>query len=332
MIHKNFLLLNAMKGVAMGIAEVIPGVSGGTIAFITGIYERLLKSIKAIHPNLITIWKKEGFASFWKALDGSFLISLLGGMATGLVFGIFTITHLMETHPEPLWGFFFGLIVASIFVMSKEVVKWDLQLVISLLIGALVAYVITIISPTEGSTNLLYVYLAGTLAICALMLPGISGSFILLLMGMYTIIIPLVKGLLTSPSLSSFLIIGVFALGCLTGLTGFSRVLTWLFTKYKTVTFASMIGFLIGSLNKIWPWRNVTAIADKVSGNVQTINDYGLLKSLDKETYKILAEQNVLPSNYLMGEAKVGLTIFSLIAGLLIVLLISYLNNNKVNE
>lgn len=316
----------------MGIAEVIPGVSGGTIAFITGIYERLLKAIKNIHPNLLTTWKNEGFQAFWQKLDGNFLFSLLVGMASGLIFGIFAITNLLETHPEPLWGFFFGLILASIFVIAREIPKWNPALVFSLLLGAVVAYVITIISPTEGSTNLTYVFLSGCLAICALMLPGISGSFILLLMGMYTIIIPLVKGLLVSPSLSSMIIIGVFAIGCLTGLVGFSRLLTWLFSKYKHSTFATMVGFLFGSLNKIWPWRNVTRITDKITGAVQNISDFSALKNMDKETYKILSEQNVSPSNYMMGDAKTILTIVSLFAGIGLVLLISSLNKKQVHE
>ena len=325
------ILLNALKGASMGVAEVIPGVSGGTIAFISGIYERLLLSIKAFNPSLITTFKQEGIKGVWKAIDGVFISSLMGGMAIGLLFGLAVITHFMETHPEPLWGFFFGLIIASIIIITKEIPKWDLKLMIALLAGAAIAYTITVISPAGGSTNLLYVLFSGMLAICALMLPGISGSFILLLLGMYTYIIHTLKDFLVSPDMQKFVVIGVFAVGCLIGLMGFSRVLSWLFKNYQMPTLAAMVGFLFGSLNKIWPWRNITAIADKETGSISTLTDPSVFSTMDKESFKVITEQNVLPADYLMADPKTILTIVAVFAGLGIVLVITALSN-KVNK
>ncbi|MCB0648476.1 MAG: DUF368 domain-containing protein [Saprospiraceae bacterium] len=321
------LLTNALKGAAMGIAEIIPGVSGGTIAFISGIYERLLLSIKAFNPSLIGIYKKGGLAAIWKAIDGRFLFSLLGGMVVGLLFGLVVITHLMESHPEPLWGFFFGLIIASVFLIVKEIPKWNLSLFIALIIGAAVAYTITVVSPAEGSTSLIYVFFSGMLAISALMLPGISGSFVLLLLGMYAYIIHTLKDFLTAPDLQKFIVIAVFATGCLVGLAGFSRILTWLFKKYQYPTLAAMVGFLLGSLNKIWPWRNITSIADKATGTITKIADPSTIAGLDKETYKIITEQNVMPAEYLMSEPKTMLTVIAMILGLSVVFIITAISN-----
>ena len=319
----NEIITNTMKGAAMGIAEVIPGVSGGTIAFITGIYERLLNDIKNLNFGLITTWRKEGFTAFWKQCDGTFFTSLMGGMSVGLVIGIFTITSLLETHPEPLWGFFFGLIIASCIVLRKEIISWNLGAYLMLIAGAVIAYAITIISPAEGSSNLVYVFFSAVLAICALILPGISGSFILLLLGMYSIIIPTLKHFLTTFDFSGLSIIATFAAGCITGLLLFSRALTWLFSKYKFETFAMMIGFMIGSLNKIWPWRNVDKISIKESGVIQSVSDYSTFLSLDRESYKILKEINVLPSQYQLGDPKLVMTIITTLIGFTIVIFIS---------
>ncbi|HMP30583.1 MAG TPA: DUF368 domain-containing protein, partial [Saprospiraceae bacterium] len=157
----------------MGIAEVIPGVSGGTIAFITGIYQRLLQAINAINFSLVATFKKGGFHSVWNAIDGTFLVSLFAGMAVGVIGGIFTVARLLHTHPEPLWGFFFGLIIASILILRKEVKKVNFQVTALFALGAAFALLITNLTPTEGSTSLPYVFMSGLFAICALMLPGI---------------------------------------------------------------------------------------------------------------------------------------------------------------
>jgi len=307
----------ALKGAAMGIAEVIPGVSGGTIAFITGIYEELINTIKSFGPEAMNGYKDGGFAGLFKAINGTFLINLLGGMALGVVVGIFGITYLLENFPEPLWGFFFGLIIASAFVIGKQIDNWDFRKVIAFVLGIVIAYGITILSPAEGSLSPGYVFLSGMLAISALLLPGISGSFILLLMGMYTLIIPIIKTFLKTFDTGSLLIIIIFASGCLVGLLGFSRVLSYFFKNYRDVMLALLTGFLIGALNKVWPWRNVTSILNKDTGERLEVLDLANYASLDPEVIKPLTEVNVLPADYMMGNPYVLITIFCTFAGLI---------------
>lgn len=320
------MISTILKGAAMGVAEVIPGVSGGTIAFITGIYERLLNCIQSINPSLLKTFKVDGFKGVWQAIDGNFLAMLIGGMLIGIVTGIFGVTYLLAEYPTPVWGFFFGLIIASSIYIAKQIPKWDAAKWIGLFIGFVVAFGITIITPAEGSDNLLMVFVAGVIAISALILPGISGSFMLLLMGMYTIIIPSCKSLLLDQDMTSFTLVFVFALGCLVGLTGFSRVLTWLLDKYKFTTFAVLTGFMLGSLNKIWPWRNITEIMDKESGVVTKLFEAKDALVLPEDSYKILSETNVLPMAYDMGDPLTVITIITVAIGFVSVFLLERAN------
>ena len=283
-----------LKGMAMGIAEVIPGVSGGSIALITNIYEQLLQSINAINLGLIKVFREGGIKAVFERINGQFLFQLFGGMLIGILFGIFVISHLMETSPELLWGFFFGLILASsilIFRMikGKNAISWML-----FAIGTIIAYGITMISPQDGSANLIYVFCCGMIAICALILPGISGSFILLLLGMYTVIIKGLKELLLSFSMDKFILIAVFAFGCLIGLKVFSKFVTWTYEKYKNNTLALLCGFMLGSLNKIWPWKTISSILDKTSGNIISGDAISIMENAP-ENYKVLSETNILP-------------------------------------
>ncbi|MDF1696192.1 MAG: DUF368 domain-containing protein [Saprospiraceae bacterium] len=316
-----------LKGMAMGIAEVIPGVSGGTIAFITGIYEQLINSIKAFGPEALKGFQTHGFKGFWEAIDGDFLVRLIAGMVVGIVIGIFGVSYLLEHYPEPLWGFFFGLILASAVVIARQIENWNVQLILAFVIGVLIAYGITILSPAEGSTHPLYIFISGTLAISALLLPGISGSFILLLMGMYTIIIPTLKDVLRTFDPASLAIIGIFAAGCLTGLLGFSRILSWLFTKYKDLCLALLTGFIIGALNKVWPWRNVSMILDKDSGERIEVLDLTNFGNLNPDNYKILSEVNCMPNEYMMGESLIMWTILCTFAGLIGVFMLGSAKN-----
>ena len=312
-------LQTALKGMAMGMAEVIPGVSGGTIAFITGIYERLLNAIKAIGPEAIKAWKKEGIAGAWKALDGNFLLALGGGMAAGIVIGVLGISLLLENYPPVVWGFFFGLIIASALYIGRQISSWDVRQVLGLLVGAGVAYYITTISPANGSEALWFVFICGAIAISALILPGISGSFILLMMGMYTYIVTdTLKAALTTLDPSKILVMFVFALGCLTGLATISRVLSWTFRNYRDLTLATLTGFILGSLNKIWPWRNPIEWLRDDNGNI--IMEEGIPK-------KILMEANVLPGGYDGGEAFVIATVITGLLGFIAVFLLDRAGN-----
>ena len=248
-----------LKGATMGVAEVIPGVSGGTLAFITGIYERLLNSINSINLKLVVTLKNEGIKGVWSKIDGNFLIKVIFGMAIGFIIGLKIIVGLLESHPIHIWSFFFGLIIASIPLITKQVKRWGLIEILFFILGFGIVYWITIASPSSGSENLAMVFLSGILGISALMLPGLSGSFVLLLMGMYTIIMPAIKDFLVNPFGPELQIVIVFGLGLLIGLFTFSKLLGYTFDKYPNQTLALLGGFLLGSLNKVWPWQHVTS-------------------------------------------------------------------------
>ena len=319
---KNISLI--LKGMAMGMAEVIPGVSGGTIAFITGIYEQLLESIKnVLGPEVWRSWQQEGIAAAWEKANGTFLVFLLAGMVLGIVIGVFGITYLLETYPEILWAFFFGLIIASAIYIGRQVTQWGIPQIVGLIAGTIVAYVITIASPAEGSTSLLMIFIAGAIAISALILPGISGSFILLLMGMYTIIIPTVKSALKTLAPESLVTVGVFGLGCLIGLATFSRVLSWTFKNYHNLTLAVLTGFMLGSLNKIWPWRQA----------VLGLTEEGKLVDIQKgmQVDKIIKEVNLLPGQYELevGPSYLVAALIAMLGGLGIVFVLEYLGGAK---
>lgn len=313
-------LFTSIKGVAMGIAEVIPGVSGGTIAFITGIYEKLIDTIKSFGPGLLTDFREGGFQKVWTTINGNFLTALLLGMALGVGVGVFVVVHLLENFPELLWSFFFGLIIASAIYIGREVKNWDISRIFLLVTGITIAYYITIAAPAEGSESLVMVFISGAIAISALMLPGISGSFMLLLMGMYTYIIPTLKTSIKTLDPESLMVVGVFALGCAVGLFSFSRLLSLLLHKYHQSTMAMLTGFMIGSLNKIWPWRI------PVSGLTEegTFINWQPGISLDK----IISESNVLPSAYaeVMGNPYTIPAIFLIIIGFLLVFAMDFLS------
>lgn len=241
-----------LKGMAMGAADVVPGVSGGTIAFITGIYEELLGSIAKIDVDALKLLSKFRVKAFWEHINGTFLLVLV----SGILFSIFSlarlITYLLEDHPIPIWSFFFGLILISCFLVIKEIREWNWKVVLSLLIGTAIAFYITIASPTQTSNELWFIFISGAIAICAMILPGISGSFILLLMGKYVYIFTAIKEL-------NIVVILVFGLGCIVGILAFSRTVSWLLKNFYNVVIGLMAGFMIGSLNKIWPWKIVTS-------------------------------------------------------------------------
>ena len=310
--NTRYKLYLVLTGMAMGIAEVIPGVSGGTIAFIAGIYERLINAIKSLDARLLGFLARFKLKAAFEHLDGFFLLFLIAGMLGGIVIGIFGVSNLMENHPEELWGFFFGLILASAWYVGKRVGKWNATTIALFIVGAVGAFMITKLSPATGSENLAYVFLCGMIAISALILPGISGSFMLLLLGMYTVIIPTLKEFLTTFDLSLLVIIGVFALGCLTGLISVARILSWLFHHKKDMTLATLTGIMLGSLNKIWPWRNPVKWLDESGAIVET--DPGQVDA------KILMEHNVLPSGYTVDDPNTLIVIVCIVAGFLLVL------------
>ena len=245
---KEYIVIG-LKGMAMGAADVVPGVSGGTIAFISGIYEELLASISNVNFQLLKTLKSDGIKAAWKQVNGSFLLVLFIGIFISIISLAKTIKWLLENEPILLWSFFFGLVLASIMYIGKQISKWNTKAIIILIIGAFVAYYITTLNPlvTENS-SLLFMFLAGSIAICAMILPGISGAFIMVLLGAY-------KPILSALNDRDYKTVATVFLGAIVGLLVFSKILKWMFTNYKNYTLAILTGFIVGSLNKIWPWK-----------------------------------------------------------------------------
>ena len=258
---RKYLLLY-FKGLLMGAADIVPGVSGGTMALITGIYKELISSIDQINFKQLKLLKQEGFAAFWKAINGFFLLPLFLGITSGILFLSGVITYLLDHHAILLWAFFFGLILASIYVLIKQFSLKTLTHYSLLLLGFLIAFGITQLKPAGASNNLLYLFVSSMIAIIAMILPGISGAFIFILLGVYKEVLATVKGaiavLLDFDWISFKTIytkVVVIGLGIVIGLKLFSRLLTWLFNHKKEATLSVLIGFMIGALPKIWPWK-----------------------------------------------------------------------------
>lgn len=307
-----------LKGVAMGAADVVPGVSGGTIAFITGIYEELLETLSNLNFGLLKTWKKEGFKAFWKAINGNFLLTLLAGIFTSLISLAMLVEYLMHSHPILLWSFFFGLILASVWLMAKQV-KWSVQPFIAVAVGTAVAYYITTVTPSDGMDLWWYIILSGAVAITAMILPGISGSFILLLLGMYPTVLGALSGGVKSLSdgawgelLSHGKIISLFIIGCLTGLILFSKGLNWLFKNHKNLTIATLTGFLIGSLNKIYPWK-------------ESLESFIKHKGEENEEKIDLVTRNISPYKFTelgLGEHHLGMAVVWALVGIVLIVLL----------
>lgn len=232
----------------MGAADVVPGVSGGTIAFITGIYDTLLESIRRINPSIFRLWKAQGFTAAFQHINGFFLIALFGGVLTSIATLAKLITWMLANHPIPIWSFFFGLILVSVYHILRQVERKDVTRFALLLFGIVFAYSITVLKPLHLEPTSLNVLLAGAIAICAMILPGISGSFILLLIGMYAPVLGAVKNVQLD-------ILGLFLAGCVAGLLTFSHVLSWLLRRFRDFTLMFLTGLMIGTLPKIWPWK-----------------------------------------------------------------------------
>ncbi|MEP7705575.1 DUF368 domain-containing protein [Paraglaciecola sp. 25GB23A] len=237
----------AARGVLMGAADAVPGVSGGTIAFMTGIYEELISSLKKC-SSAPKILFTQGINATWLHINGSFLLTLFSGVIISLVSISRLVVFLLDNYPALLWAFFFGLIMAGVWSVIRHIDRWSLPVISAFVFGAVGAYWITMISPTSIESTPLIVFFSGMLAICAMILPGISGSFILLLLGMYGPMMNAIKEF-------QFFTLGCFAAGCVAGLISFSHVLSWMFQHHKTPTLALLGGFMLGSLNKVWPWK-----------------------------------------------------------------------------
>ncbi len=254
-------IMVAVKGACMGAADVIPGVSGGTIAFITGIYDQLIESINSINGTALKLFFSGKFKEFWKHINGSFLVSLFCGILVSVLSLAGLMQYLLEHHPIQTWAFFFGLIVASSIFILRGIQGWNMKSTMFPVLGVVLGIVVCTLSPTQAPDVLWFIFLSGAIAICAMILPGISGSFILLILGKYKYIMGAITGLTTGTAVGeSLVILCVFAVGAVCGILAFSRLLHWLLARFNKETLMVLAGFIIGSLVKVWPWSNMEAI------------------------------------------------------------------------
>ncbi|MDB0615479.1 DUF368 domain-containing protein [Tenacibaculum dicentrarchi] len=301
---KDYLVI-ILKGIAMGAADVVPGVSGGTIAFISGIYEELLNAISAVNLDLFKILKKEGFKSAWAQLNGNFLAALFTGIFISIISLAKAIKWLLINQPILLWAFFFGLVLASIIYIAKQVKHWSFKGIFIGVLAVFFGYLITVLPAVNGQeVSYLFLVFSGAIASCAMILPGISGSYILLLIGVY----PLVMNALTNSELKT---ISAIVIGVMIGLTTFSKLLKWLFYNYKNEMLIALTGLMLGSLNKVWPWKTVlTTYTDR----------HGVVKPL--------LEKSVLPFSY-DGNPELMYALILIIVGFSLILLLEKLAVKK---
>ena len=246
---KDYTLIT-LKGMGMGAADVVPGVSGGTIAFIVRIYDELIETIKSINTESLRLFFTGKWTRFWEKINGNFLFSLLLGIGISDFSLAKIITWLLAEHPILVWSFFFGLVAASTWFVGKDIKEWNWKNITGFIAGAVVAYYITVATPAETSTHPLFIFLCGAIAICAMILPGISGSFILVLLGKYFYIMEAVKSF-------NITILAIFGVGAVIGITSFSRLLSFALKHFRNITLAVLTGFMLGSLNKVWPWKEI---------------------------------------------------------------------------
>jgi putative membrane protein len=295
---KDYVLL-FLKGMSMGAADIVPGVSGGSIALITGIYEELLDSIKSIDKTALSLLIRLEGKAFWKHINGSFLLTILVGILTSIFTLSKLITYLLDNHPIPIWSFFCGLIIISAILILRDIKRWSLFVVLAILVGTIMAYWITGLPPMSSPEAFWFVFIAGAIAICAMILPGISGSFLLLILGQY-------ERILKAVTEKDILTLGLFAFGCIVGLLSFSRLISWLLKNHHALTIGLLSGFMLGSLNKIWPWKQVISYRISSSG-----------------VQKPFITDNILPQNYLAITGEESLILYAVLAfslGILLVL------------
>ena len=254
-------IVTAVKGACMGAADVIPGVSGGTIAFIMGIYDEFVGSLASINMEAVKLLFSGKFKAFWKHINGSFLLSLVIGIGISVVALAGIMQYLLANKPIQTWAFFFGLIVASSIFIIRGISGWKLREVLFLIFGVILGITICTLSPTQTPDGLWFIFLSGAIAICAMILPGISGSFILLILGKYQYIMGVISDLVSGVNIGqNILIIGVFGIGAVIGILAFSKLLHWLLARWEKETMIVLAGFIIGSLVKVWPWSNPEAL------------------------------------------------------------------------
>ena len=306
------------KGIAMGAADVVPGVSGGTIAFISGIYEELIESIDKINLGVFKVWKTYGFKTAWNSINGTFLVALFSGIAISILSLAKLIKWLLHNEPVLLWSFFFGLVLASILYIAKQIKNWSALVFVAIVLTSILSYYITLAEPFASPDSPYYLLFCGFIAIITMILPGVSGAFILLILGAYQTAIDTINnlrdGLFTGNMelfKEAFINFSLLALGAIVGIKVFSKLLNWMFKHKKNLTLAIITGFMIGSLNKIWPWKEVLSTRVNSEGNKVP-----------------LLEKSILPTNF-DGDSQLLMASVFIIIGFFTILLLERLGKDK---
>lgn len=312
---KDYLVIG-VKGACMGAADVIPGVSGGTIAFIMGIYDEFVGSIAKLDGTAVQLLLKGKLREFWKYINGSFLLAVLAGIGVSVVSLAGLMQMLLRDFPIQTWAFFFGLIVASSIFILRGISGWKVKDALFLVAGCILGVVVCTLSPTQTPDALWFIFLSGAIAICAMILPGISGSFILLILGKYEYIMSCITGVVSGQDvLSNILILAVFLIGAAVGIVSFSKFLHWLLARWHKETLIVLAGFIIGSLVKVWPWSNTAAIVSSQFPEVAALGEaaeHGTLAAQE-------AFDAAVAANAPMIDMQIGLAVMFALIGFFLV-------------
>lgn len=305
-------ILTGLKGFGMGAANVIPGVSGGTIALLTGIFTEIIDALNALmDPSSWKMLLKGQFREFWRYIHGTFLVSLLVGVLISIFSLAKLMVYVMHFYPVQTWAFFFGLIIASSVYMIYDIKGWKFVDVLFFAVGIALGVVICTLSPTTTPDDLWFIFICGAIAVCTMILPGISGSFILVILGKYDYIMQSVNQL-------NLPVLLVFGIGCVIGILGFSKFLHWLLKRYERATMLTLVGFVIGALVKVWPWNDMTAVAE---GQL-------LRSGMTAESAQAGAQALLSAGNAAQGiDLQIPGAIIWAIAGLALVAVLEYLSS-----
>jgi putative membrane protein len=302
-----------LKGLGMGAANVIPGVSGGTIALITGIFERLINAIKSFNLKALKLLIKGDFKALIRHTDLYFLISVLTGIAISILSLAHVLDFLFKNYPVYIWSFFFGLILASVYFVGRSINKWNVPVIISFIAGTVIAVSISVLSPASEDTSMLYLFICGIVAACSMILPGLSGSFVLILMGNYQLV------MIDAVNSLNVKVLLPVVVGAGVGLLGFSYILSWVFQRFRNQTIAILTGFILGSLGILWPWKN----------EIYKTNDLGELIVKSGGEKVVEGYKWFIPSTF---NHEVMLAIVFVLTGIIIIWMLEKLAAQKENE
>lgn len=302
-------VIYVLKGIGVGVANIIPGVSGGTIALITGIFERLIHAIKSFNVKAAKLLLRGKWAEFAALTDFYFLLALFAGVFLAIIVLARLFDLLFMEYPVYIWSYFFGLVLASVYFVGRTIESWKAAVILSFIIGTVIAFVVSLINPLAENDSFFYLILCGVVAVCSMILPGLSGSFVLILMGNYQLVA------IEAINNRDFMILLPVLIGAVGGLIAFSHLLSWVFKRYKNQTIALLTGFILGSLNVLWPWKNAVYLLDAVGEPV-----------IKKGKMLVASYESIIPSSF---NSEILYAILLIFAGIISITLVELLAGKK---